>query len=83
MFAEQILTFVLTQEMKKITKGCFHTVAKQVSTVLLFAANLCVNQPWPHTFLYEAKHDIYRYTACIFPEINAFFLKQLSYLLSS
>lgn len=76
MFAEQILTIMLTQKMKKITEGCFHTVGKQVSTVSLFGASLyvCANQPWQHTFLHEAKHTIYRYTACIFPEMNAFFL---------
>lgn len=61
--------------MKKITEGCFHTMDKQISTVSLFAANLCAyaNQPWQCTFLYEAKHNTYRCTACIFLEMNGFF----------
>jgi len=78
---------MLTQKTKKITEGCFHTADKEASTVSLFAANLCAyaNQPWPRSFLCEAKHTIYRYTACMpasSQKLMLLFLKQLSHLLS-
>lgn len=63
--------------MKEVEKNywkMFHAVDKQVATVALFATNQWF-MPISHgcTPFYEAKHNISRYTACIFPEMNAFF----------